>query len=65
MSRDEGKYGTYFSKWIASDDQKIDLVKGFVDDETISADFDNRWEYLQIVNLTRLEAVTDRLLDKI
>lgn len=64
-NRDEDKYGTYFTKYIASDDQKIDLVKGFIDDEDIAADFDEQWDYIQIINLKRLEKATDRLLEKV
>jgi DNA-binding transcriptional MerR regulator len=64
-NRPAGKYGTYFSKCIASSDQKIDLKTGFIDDEALSAEFDDQWDYIQIVNLKRLEAATDRLLEKI
>lgn len=63
-TRNEDEYGTYFSKCIANDDQKIDLVKGFIDDEVLAAEFDERWDYLQIVNLNRLERDADRMLDK-
>jgi DNA-binding transcriptional MerR regulator len=64
-TKPEYKYGTYFTKYIASDDQKIDLVKGFIDDEALAAEFDDRWDYIQIVNLKRLEAATDRMLEKL
>jgi hypothetical protein len=65
ISRDEEMHGSYFTKTIANADQKIDLVKGFIDHEELAADFDGRWDYIQIVNLKRLEQATDKMLEKL
>ena len=64
-TRNQDKDGFYFTKTIASSDQKIDLVKGFIDEEEISAELDERWDYIQIVNLKRLERETDKKLEKV
>ena len=64
-NRPEDVHGTYFTKYIASDDQKIDLAKGFIDDDRLAANFDERWDYVQLVNLKRLEQQTDMKLEKL